>query len=307
MNELELIESAKTKKVLFCGERIIDVYHYVAPLGRPTKDAIVSVELQSSQTFEGGVLAARAHASDFCEAYVYCGGVATQKSRFVESSHVRKLFEYYSTTSAGALTGGAFDTLPPLGDFDAVIVTDYGHGMADQAFIAQLSQAKYLAVNVQTNAGNYGYNLATKYQHAHYLCVDESEARLATQNRSGPIEHSLLSLAGIADKVVITLGKAGATGYDNAAGDVVSVSAFTDKVVDTIGAGDAFFALTAILAEHCDMGSLLRIGNAAGALKTGIVGHQRSVTKHELTRLLNKVSLRPDASLAQRRGQRRAV
>ena len=62
MNESRLLDLASTKKVLFCGESIVDVYHYVRPLGRPTKDAILSVELVSTERFSGGVVAAGAHA-----------------------------------------------------------------------------------------------------------------------------------------------------------------------------------------------------------------------------------------------------
>ena len=51
MTESELLARAAQKRVLFVGEKIIDVYHYVRPLGRPTKDAIVSVELIESEQF----------------------------------------------------------------------------------------------------------------------------------------------------------------------------------------------------------------------------------------------------------------
>jgi len=284
VTELELLDKAATKSVLFCGERIIDVYNYVKPLGRPTKDAIVSVELVSSERFEGGVVAAAAHARELV------GGIQTleagdiyEKQRWIEASHHRKLFECYVTMGSKCSPSSG----QGLEDFDTVIVTDYGHGMATPEFIASLSAAKYLAINVQTNSGNYGFNLATKYKHANYLCVDEPEARLATQNRSGPIEDSLPRLNEISEKVVVTLGKSGALGY--ADGAVTRCNAFTDSVVDTIGAGDAFFAITALIAEEADMMSLLRIGNAAGAIKAGIVGHQRSVTKNELIEYLARI------------------
>jgi hypothetical protein len=282
-SEIELIERASRKKVLFLGEKIIDVYHYVRPLGRPTKDAIVSVELVTSETFNGGVQAAAAHAGPFCNGVdVDIRGDVYRKERWIEASHLRKLFECY-VLQQDHREGAALS----LEDYDCVIVTDYGHGMADKEFIASLDTARYLAVNVQTNSGNYGFNLATKYSHCDYLCVDEPEARLATQNRSGPIEDSLRALAAIADKVVITQGREGAIGED--AQGIVECHAFTNYVVDTIGAGDAFFAVTALIAEDADMRSLLRIGNAAGAIKAGIVGHQRSITKHELIDYLARV------------------
>jgi hypothetical protein len=283
MTELELLEKAASKRVLFCGERIIDVYNYVKPLGRPTKDAIVSVELVNSESFEGGVVAAAAHARPFGQSVViWQGGECYSKLRWIEASHLHKLFECYVQEA-----GRRDEVQEDLQQFDAVIVTDYGHGMATPQFIASLSAARYLAINVQTNSGNYGFNLATKYKHANYLCVDEPEARLATQNRSGPIEDSLPRLSEIAPKVVVTMGKAGAIGYSDES--ITRCSAFTDSVVDTIGAGDAFFAITALIAEEADMRSLLRIGNAAGAIKAGIVGHKRSITKNELIDYLARI------------------
>jgi sugar/nucleoside kinase (ribokinase family) len=53
-----------------------------------------------------------------------------------------------------------------------------------------------------------------------------------------------------------------------------------------MGAGDAFFAVTAPMAKEGDVSDLLRIGNAAGALKAQIVGHRAAVTKAGLLELL---------------------
>ena len=153
--------------------------------------------------------------------------------------------------------------------------------MTPQMIESVCHDARFLAVNVQANAGNYGFNLATKYPKANYLCVDELEARLATQNQHGPIEQSLEALSRIAPRVAITLGKDGAIGTGN-----VRVPAFEGGVLDTMGAGDAFFAVTAVLAEEMPMPELLRIGNAAGKLKAQILGHRSAVTKHDLARYL---------------------
>jgi hypothetical protein len=285
MNESRLLDLASTKKVLFCGESIVDVYHYVRPLGRPTKDAILSVELVSTERFSGGVVAAGAHAEPFCnKVEYYFGGDEIHKERFVEESHFHKLFQVYKTTP------GQNKSLPNFKDFDAVVVIDYGHGMATDHFMDAINilGANYLAINVQTNSGNYGYNLCTKYAHCDYLCIDESEARLATQNRTGPIEQCIDVLRHWTDKLVITLGKKGAIGW-SADSDIVRCPAFTSSVVDTMGAGDAFFAITALVAKESDMMTLLRIGNAAGAIKSQIVGHRGSIHRNELVAYLERV------------------
>lgn len=284
MNESALLKKASSKKVLFCGENIVDVYHYVSPLGRPTKDAILSVEQNKTETFQGGITAAGKHAQDLCKSIdYYVGGQTIRKERYVEQSHFHKLFQVYIADAPRAMP------LPDLAKYDAVVVIDYGHGMANEQFINKLFVlgTKYLAINVQTNSGNYGYNLCTKYPRADYLCIDESEARLATQNRTGLIEDSLRTLSAMATKTVITLGKKGAIGCE--AGKTYHCPAFTDSVVDTMGAGDAFFAITALVAEDADIPSLLRIGNAAGAIKSQIVGHRGSVTRNDLAEYLDRV------------------
>ena len=283
MRELELLEKASTKRVLFVGETIIDVYHYVRPLGRPTKDAIVSVELQSTETFEGGVVATAHNAMAILKnpPLIYTSGKPIRKTRFVEGSHIRKLFEYYD----GAQEQHTCD-LPELGDYDAVIVTDYGHGMMTEDLIQRIcNESTYLAVNVQTNSGNYGYNLCTKYPGADFLCLDEPEARLATQNRYGPIRKSLEDLSRRFKRICVTLGKAGAIGVDH--GRFYECPAYTDTVVDTIGAGDAFFAVASCIAKGAHMDQILRIGNAAGALKSKIIGHRSAIKKEDLIALLS--------------------
>lgn len=282
MTEEELLDSAASKSVLFCGERIIDVYHYVKPLGRPTKDAILSVAMTKTERFEGGVIAASNHARGLCKnVRSWIGGTEYEKVRYVEASHMHKLFQAYMVAQEDA-----GEEPPELREHDAVVVCDYGHGMANPEFIQNLKYSKYLAINVQTNSENYGFNLATKYGYADYLCVDEPEARLATQNRYGPIEDSLVKLNEIAKKVVVTVGKHGAVGKEEG-GQISRVRAFTGAITDTMGAGDAFFAISALIAEFASIESILRIGNAAGALKSGIVGHRSSVTKEALLAMLN--------------------
>ena len=278
------LDVASHKCVLFLGETIEDVYHYGKLQGRPLKEAIICIGYQRTEAFQGGVIAAARHAETFCQSVEIVSTIRIRKDRFVEESHHRKLFEVYTDKMAIEAP-----ILPALAQYDAVVVTDYGHGMFNDALIERLcAESRFLAVNVQTNSGNYGFNLATKWPHADYLCMDEIEARLATRNRDGAIEGSAEELYGISPRVAVTLGRDGAIGIDEHG--VVRVGAFSGRVTDTMGAGDAFFAITAVLAEETPMPELLRIGNAAGKLKANIVGHRASVTKNDLRAYLENQS-----------------
>ena len=267
------------KRVLFMGERIEDVYHYGRLMNRPAKEPIQCIFWERSERFEGGVTATRNHAFDFCDDLTVFAEISVTKERWLEEAHGRKLFSCYRDFFE-------FETLvKPLQRYDIIAVCDYGHGMMTPERIAWAgSQPAFLAACVQTNAGNYGFNLATKYHDLDYLCVDELEARLATQNQAGDIKQSLAQLSSIADTVVVTLGKEGAIGWR--AGEIVHHPAYTDRVRDTMGAGDAFFAVTALFAEEMGLRDLLRLGNAAAAVKTQHMG-QRAVTRAEVEAILD--------------------
>jgi bifunctional ADP-heptose synthase (sugar kinase/adenylyltransferase) len=273
---LELIESIKDYKVLFVGDRIIDEYHYVTPLGKSAKENLIPVRYESEEVFDGGIQAAAKHLKTFCKkVYISDHGHATRKVRMIDKNYMRKLFEIHYKD------GFVKNYVSPKG-YDAVVVADFGHGAIDQGRIAEICrESSFLAVAAQTNSANIGFNLITRYRRADYIVIDEPEARLAAADRDGPIEEVILKLAtDRCHKFIVTLGYRGAIGYSE--GKFYKQTAFTDLVRDTMGAGDAFFAVTAPMAKTGKMEDLLLIGCAAGALKTGIVGHRESVTKENL-------------------------
>lgn len=272
---LALIESVSDYRVLFVGDTIIDEYHYVEPLGKSPKENLIPLRFKSQEVFEGGVGAAANHASSFCDVVDVCSrGTATRKVRMVDATYMRKLAEVHY--DAEPVVNGALRM-----DYDAVVVTDFGHGAIRRQDIGRICRdATFLAVNAQTNSSNIGFNLITKYPSADYIVIDEPEARLAASDRDSPIEDVIARLSeNRCQKFVVTLGTGGAIGYD---GSFYRQPAMTDRVIDTMGAGDAFFAVTAPMARAGEMKDLLLIGNAAGALKTQIVGHRKPVQKQEL-------------------------
>ena len=108
---------------------------------------------------------------------------------------MRKLFEVYffeDTPLSGALENQLCDMIGDMcGQFDVVIANDFGHGMiTDKAIRTATAHAPFLAVNAQTNSGNQGYNLITKYRSADYVCIDGPEARLAASDRFRPARRA---------------------------------------------------------------------------------------------------------------------
>jgi rfaE bifunctional protein nucleotidyltransferase chain/domain len=179
-----------------------------------------------------------------------------------------------------------------VAEHDVILVADYGHGLLDQTTMDLVQdRAPYLALNCQTNSANYGFNLITKYRRADTLAVDEAELRLAFRDRTGAPEPLLVRLRQqlSAEAAWLTRGAAGSTGVD---GDenVRATPALTLHVTDTIGAGDAFFALASMAAamrEPVEVGSFL--GNVAGALAANIVGNTEAVEKTDVIKFAGTV------------------
>jgi rfaE bifunctional protein nucleotidyltransferase chain/domain len=324
---MEALEAIQDKRVLLIGDAIIDEYQYAAPMGKSAKENIIASRFESSEIFAGGVIAAANHVADFCkdvEVITVLGETdsheglirdslkrnvnadflvrhnvpTTRKCRFVDPGHMKKLFEVYHFDDAN-LEGRQEQQLCDLisrkaGDFDVVIVTDFGHGMITPRTIDVITdEARFLAINAQSNSANHGYNLVTKYKRADYICIDAPEARLAMADRTSELGDLIefgLSDRVDCDRIIVTHGQNGCVTW--ALGDGVQrVPAFTQQVVDTVGAGDAFLAVTApVVSIGTPMQVAGFIGNAVGALKVGIVGHRESVQKVPLMKFITALS-----------------
>ena len=317
-----LIDKIQCMSVLVVGDAIIDRYSYVTAMGKSAKEHMIATLLQSSETFAGGVFATANHVASFCKKVdvltclggpeeenfedlvraslrpniglmpVYRhGSPTTLKTRFVEPTYLRKLFEVYSMDDTPLKPDEQRSVDQRLDgcirDYDVVIVNDFGHGLIARSTIDILTrQARFLAINTQINAGNNGFNLITKYSRADYICLDVPEARMAVHDKMSSVETlcgELLPAQIECPNIIITHGKEGCFAYQKDRDGVVHVPALTQQVVDTVGAGDAFLAVTApMVATGADIGLVGFAGNIAGAVKVGIVGHRNFVEKSVL-------------------------
>lgn len=318
-----LLDKVRDYRVLLVGDTIIDDYQYVEALGKPAKENIIATRAKGQELFAGGVIAAANHVADFCKniEVITCLGAVdshedlirqnlkpnvtltaftrensptTRKTRFVDATYTRKLFEVYSFDDEmidGPLEQSLLQAIhEKAGDFDVVIVTDFGHGLISNKIIHALDEkARFLAVNAQTNAGNQGFNLITKYRRADYVCIDGTEARLAAADKHADLaEITGRNLPEQIDcqRIVVTGGYHGCYSYQSDLG-VRRIPAFTKTVVDTVGAGDAFLAISSpLVAAGGEMEQIGFIGNAVGAMKVGIVGHRASIEKVPLVKFL---------------------
>lgn len=261
-------DAVKGFRVLMIGDGIRDVYRFQKPLGKSMKESTLSTLFVEEKAWPGGIWAAAEHVRKHCaHVDVMHGPRVMINRRLVEGT--RKLHSEHEESFEPASPD--FD----IPSYDVVIVADFGHGTMTPRLIERVSrEARFLAVNAQTNSSNFGFNLITKYPRADYVVIDKIEAQLAARDNVSAIEDVILALG--YRKMVVTLGSDGAIGFD---GEFYRQPAGADRVVDTIGAGDAFLAVSApFAAARASIRELVEIGNRAGAQKVGIMGHERAVS-----------------------------
>jgi rfaE bifunctional protein nucleotidyltransferase chain/domain len=289
----DAFSKADEKTILFVGETISDVYKYVQGLAKPSKEMMLATVEIGHERFLGGVLAACRHAEWKKQFAVTAGNIT--KLRYVDSDFNRKLFDVYLSRDVDLPLEERHEfrdkLMDAVGTADVVIVNDFGHGLMGSIERDTVKEAGFLALNCQTNAGNYGFNLVTKYPQADFVCIDDPEARLAAGDQSGSMEHviSILSSRIRCKKYLITHGKFGSKNFttSSAPGRYSCASsshpALVTGGVDTMGAGDAVMAVTApLVAAGLELSLAAFVGNIVGAVKVSIVGHRRHVGRQEI-------------------------
>lgn len=312
----EIIDSLKelsNTKVLVVGEAILDEYCYCKPLGKSPKETIVASKYISEEKFAGGAAATANHVAGFCKSVTLVTGLGedeqewdfirsklrsnvrlravrtrgrptVRKKRFLEPNYLTKIFEIQfldDTPSPPWLEkrlARELDSLIPK--HDLVIVNDFGHGLLTQRLRKLLSGCRrFLALNTQSNSANLGFNLASRYRRADYICLDDPEVRLASRIKYGDITKIALQLKHeIKARVfLVSLGPGGSILLsDNRS--VHKSPAMALKVVDRTGAGDALFAITSPCAyKGIEPDVLGFVGNCVGALAVETVCNREPV------------------------------
>ena len=322
---LEKIKSLQKLKVLLIGDGIIDEYHYCESMGKSPKAQLVVNKYLTHEVFAGGVFAIANHIAGLCDTvklvtllgkddsredfvannlkpnistkFLYRDdGPTVVKKRYINRYQNQKIFEVNYINENYINDKCKSDTLDYLktmiAEYDLVLISDFGHGFITDKIIKTVEKlSKKMAVNTQTNGANAGYNLITKYSSPKFVCLDMPEARLAIQDKVSETEDVAKKLSETlkAHYLIITLGSAGSIGI-NKDGEINRTPAFSTKVVDIVGAGDAFFAYTApCFADGMSIDLISFIGNAVGALAVQTVCNKKAVEKYELLEFIHAI------------------
>ena len=324
----KIVDSFEKLNVLVVGDIIIDDYVFCKVQGLTTKDAAMSTRYDFRERYAGGALAIARHLANFaghvtllsmmgpeqdiadyivekmpsveCRIVQDSHFVTPVKKRFLKQHAIRQQYEkLFSVNRLLDIEGmrqvnyqNFYRNLEELlPQYDLVVVCDYGHGLVDCHAIELIEQrSRFLALNCQTNSSNHGRNIITKYHHADAFVVDEQELRMPYGQSLAENDELLAKLCNDLSSTFgwVTMGAVGALGQHG--GEQAQIPAVTLHVKDTVGAGDAFYALAALCAAKetpIDLATLL--ANIAGAIKTNLVGNSQSVAKVDLLKFLATV------------------
>ena len=307
------LASLRGLRALVVGEAIIDEYSYCTPTGKAPKDPVISTKHVRLERQAGGALACANHVAGFCDEvhvvtclgdeefqeklvreqlrsnvaarfFIRHGAPTVTKRRYVWEARLTKLFEVVVSDDT-PLPGDIEEQLladldATVSDYDVVIAADYGHGLLGPRLVTLLTErARFLTVNTQANPGNLGFNVITKYPRADYVCIDELEARLAVRDRWSPLPQVVHAVRTDlrCSAISVTRGHEGvvASGPDERQWEVPALSR---DVVDRMGAGDAYLAVTTpCVAAGMPMDVAALFGGAAAAMAVETVGNRTPV------------------------------
>jgi len=216
------------------------------------------------------------------------------KQRFVEplaeGKELSKLFAV-NFLDADAPSTATLDTLrdrvrAEMRTSDVVLLLDFGHGMMQEGLRSVVqAEAPFLALNCQTNSNNHGFNILNRqYRRADAFALDEQELLLAAGRRQVDFHAELEALrrqlgsryAWLTRGAVQTIGL-------REGQDPCLCPPLECDVVDTVGAGDAFFSIAALAAARgLPIALATFLGQLAGAQAVRIVGNARPISRDNL-------------------------
>lgn len=321
---ISYLDDLRHKKILVIGDAIIDQYHYSSPIGKSSKEPIVVHKFLEEESFAGGTLATANHISAIADNLTlvtllgkthsfesftrkhlrrpitvkifWRNGSTIIKRRYIDRDTKQKLFQI-SYIDDSEINGGLEQSIirylkSEIPKFDLVVVNDYGHGFLTKKIIRLLCEkSKYLAVNAQANSANYGFHVITKYPKVDFVCIDDMELRLAMHDRWGKVEDLMRDVSALThcENMLVTRGPYGSMGYSKMSGFIM-VPAFTRKIVDRVGAGDALFSIAAPCAfQGLDLELVAFLGNIAAALKIQTIGNKNPIDFKEMTKFITRL------------------
>jgi cytidyltransferase-like protein len=314
------IDKFKKLKILLIGEVIIDQYIFGEVLGKSGKEPHLVMSVKNKQNYLGGAGAIAGHLATFCESINFISTIGEDKeyltfikkslnkkirinfflkknsptilkTRFVDSVSKNKLLGVYEVNDEKILKKTELNIQKRIKFLskksDLIIISDYGHGLISKETASKIiSINKFISLNAQVNASNYGYHSLRKYKKINSLIINENELRHELRDKKSSLD--ILAFKLIKDfnikVLIITRGKEGSLMVRKNK-KVTYCPAFALKIVDKVGAGDAMLAIVSLCQKIGMPDDLtLLLGSFASAASVESIGNSELVDKNKILR-----------------------
>lgn len=275
----EFIEQASKLKVLVIGETIVDEFQKVTYQGHSMKSfcPVFRVDEEDKQVQEGGAKAIANHLKGFVKELDFISNPENTivKSRLIDANSGQKHME------TNRFDTSSFNTIKVNSThYDVIVIADFGHGFCDKI---ELTDGFHLMC--QTNSHNFGFNRLSKWKEhkKKSVCLDLREASLQINHRidecTNDIARYVYNYEMNTEHLFITLGRQGAVFVNQ--DHIERHKAYKSEIVDTIGAGDTFYAFS-VLTSHLSLTDQLMIPSLAASLSTTWLCNEDFVTPEKL-------------------------
>ena len=320
------LKDLSKKKVLIIGETIIDNYITTEAIGKSGKEPVMVVKQKNKIKFLGGV----GYIANLCSSFSkktniisFLGEKKDEKNFVLQNLNKKIKYKFlYKKNSPTIFKTRYLDDyrkskiigIYDLNDEpiskneenkfynlikkeikknDIIIVADYGHGIITERIRKLiLGSNKKLFLNTQINSFNRGYHTVFKYNKINSLVINDSELRYEIGDKNSSIISLAKSLRKkvIFNKLIVTQGRSGAFLIDCKDWSSTFCPAFNENSIDTVGAGDTFFALASLcLGSKIDNRLSLLISSLAASFSTNQLGNISIFNYDILKKQLNHI------------------
>ncbi len=320
------INSFSKSKILVIGETIIDRYVYSEALGKSGKEPILILRDLGLENFIGGAAAISRHISNFNKKTTLFSMIGEkkehfkilnkalsnkvkmiylqkknsptiEKTRFIDQISKNKVIgidrlndELLNTTQEKKMNNQLKKIIKK---FDLVIVSDYGHGFISKKSANIICKnSKFLALNAQVNAANTGYHSMRNYKNVNCVIINERELRHELRDKNSSVESLQKELAYKQNIkfLIVTKGSQGSVLFSKNNNKYIYAPAFSDKVVDKIGAGDTMLSIIALcLNKKLNLNLSMLIASLAAGESVKNIGNKYSTDKVSLLKSIESI------------------
>lgn len=275
----EFIEKVSGLNVLLIGETIVDQFIKAEYEGYSMKSGCPVFKLIDNEVESqlGGTAAIAGHLKNFVKNVDVITNTNNEivKTRYINSSDGKKHAEINKFETSNFKTIKANSS-----NYDLTIVADFGHG-----FCNKLEIDNGFHLMCQTNSNNFGFNRMSKWKNFRKksVCIDLREASLQMNKSISGKEEEIKELYNYemnTEDLFVTIGAKGSVYSDGK--KTVKHPAYPSTIVDTIGAGDTYFAFACLLSTVEKNINSLVVPSLAASLSTTWLCNQNAVTKESL-------------------------